>query len=123
MRVLLLTGAIAKRLIRQLMFGVGLAVLVGPYDLFGGLSVGLVIITAATIPTSQLVFNLFSGNILGIGALSTLGATLIAVMVWVIDPLYRLNLNLVSRVSIFVGVFAVLLISGWLRLRRQVAHW
>ena len=114
----------ASRLIRQLMFGVALAVLVGPYDLFRWLSAGLVIIAVATIPTSQLVFDLFRGNILGVAAMGSLVAILIVVMHWVVEPLYRLDLNLGSRVSIFTVVFAILLISGCFKRRRQqVARW
>jgi hypothetical protein len=66
------TGMIRRALaavLRQFIFGIALAVLVGPYDLFGWLSVSLVIVSLATIPTSQLLFAAFGYiGMLGLGA-------------------------------------------------------
>ena len=109
-----------RRMIRQLLFGVALAVLVGPYDLFGWLSVGLFIIAFATIPTSQFVFYAFGTKILGMLAMTFLwGGIVVLAMLWIVDPIYRLDLSLWNRFAALAGVFLVLMLSGWAKLHKR----
>jgi hypothetical protein len=99
------TGMMGRALaavLRQFVFGIALAVLVGPYDLFGWLSVSLVIVSLATIPTSQLLFSAFGY----IGMLG-LGAGIVAAMLFV-DPLHALHLSLITRVVMFAVVMVAL---------------
>jgi hypothetical protein len=96
-------GRALARVLRQFVFGIALAVLVGPHDLFGWLSISLVIVSLAMIPASQLLFAAFGY----IGMLG-LGAGIVVVMLYVVDPLHALHLSLINRGVMFAVVMAAL---------------
>jgi hypothetical protein len=111
-----------SRLIRQLVFGVSLAVLVGPIHGSGGKrTLALLIIAVATIPTSMHLLNAFSGKALGVVAMILFGGMIALVALWIVDPIYRLGLGLSSRLAVFASVTVILFLSGWLKMRRTAA--
>ena len=109
-------GRALASVLRQFVFGISLAVLMGPYDLFGWLSVSLVVLSLATIPTSQVLFAAFGY----IGMLG-LGASIVAVMLYVVDPLHALHLSLIARGEMFAAVIVALVgITVWFRYRGRL---
>jgi hypothetical protein len=109
-------GRALASVLRQFVFGIALAVLIGPHDLFGWLSLRLVVVSIATIPTSQLLFVAFGY----IGMLG-LGAAIVAVMLYVVDPLHALHLSLIARGEMFAAVIVALVgITVWFRYRGRL---
>jgi hypothetical protein len=96
--------------ILQLIFGIALAVLVGPHDLFGS-SVGFLILVLATIPTHKYLFYAFGTKFLGLLAMALSMGVNLPVMLWAVDPLYRLDLSLWIR--LFGFLLACLVLNAW----------
>ena len=95
------------------MFGIVLAVLVGPHHVFG-LSLSLVIVFFATVPTCQLlsvIFGLF-------GFLTWLVAVFVA-RLYIVEPLHTLQMSLPLRAALFTTVLVLLVGTGLLKLQRR----
>ena len=93
-------------IIRQLLFGVAVAVLVGPLD-FGdgyGHTAGILIVSLATIPTSKYLFHAFGAKLLGFIAMILFGGVIVMVNLWIVDPIYELDLSFWRRLAAFIGI-------------------
>jgi hypothetical protein len=82
-------------------------VLVGPHDLFGW-SVGFLILVLAT---HKYLFYAFGTKFLGLLAMALSMAVNLPVMLWVVDPLHRLDLSLWIR--LFGFLLACLVLNAW----------
>ena len=108
----ILTGAI-----RNFVFGIVVAILVGPYLPWP--IIGFFIVCLAVIPTSQRIFFALGAKVLGLLGLLCLGAVIVAVMIFIVDPINALHLNLTVRAVIFILAFGILVTWAWTKQSRQ----